>query len=56
MKSGSNPIKKPDSESVKTTDDDSPGIDAFRVLQVAAVIVCLILFIGFILRNVLHII
>jgi hypothetical protein len=56
MKSGSDPIKKPDSESVKTTDDDNQGMDALKVLQIGAGIICLILVIGFILRNVLHII
>jgi hypothetical protein len=56
MKPGSDTIKKPDSDSARKTDSDDEGIDAFRILQVAAVTVCLVLGIWFILRNVLHII
>ena len=56
MKSRSDPIKNSDDDSVKKTDSDNEGIDAFRILQVAAVAVCLVLVIWFILRNVLHLI
>lgn len=56
MKPDSHTIKKTESDSAGKTDSDNEGIDAFRILQVAAVAVCLVLFTWFILRNVLHII
>ena len=50
-------IDGPDSDSVGSDTRNNPnGIDALRILQVAAVAVCLVLFIWFILRNLLHII
>jgi len=55
MKPG-NDSKKSDDNSVIRPDKDSEGVDALRILQIVAGIICAILVVWMLFHSVLHII
>ncbi|MFA6333181.1 MAG: hypothetical protein WCX22_09525 [Methanoregula sp.] len=55
MKPSSDAATKADNVPDKKTEDDSPGIDAIKILQIVAGIICAIIVIWLIFHSILHV-